>query len=93
MECAVVGVADAVTGEAAKAFIVKRDADLSVEDVVAHCRRNLTNYKVPKFIEFRSDLPKNPIGKVLRRELRPSPLQAPSVTIPASGASIRELTP
>lgn len=72
MECAVVGVPDAVTGEAVKAFVVKKDAELTAEDVVAHCRRNLTNYKVPKLIEFLSDLPKNPIGKVLRRELRPS---------------------
>jgi long-chain acyl-CoA synthetase len=84
MECAVVGVPDAVTSEAVKAFIVKRDADLSVEGIIVHCRRNLTNYKVPKFIEFRCDLPKNAIGKVLRRELRPSLPQTSGMTVPAS---------
>jgi len=81
-ECAVVGVPDAVTGEAVKAFIVKKDAELSFEGVVSHCRQNLTSYKVPKFVEFRSDLPKNPIGKVLRRELRSSPIEQYSATTP-----------
>ncbi len=93
MECAVVGVPDAVAGEAVKAFVVKRDADLSVEDIIVHCRQNLTNYKVPKFIEFRSDLPKDPIGKVLRRELRPSLPQTGGMTVRASPGSIRELAP
>ena len=72
-ECAVIGVPDQVTDEAVKAFVVKGGANLSDEDIVAHCRRNLTNYKVPKSVEFRTDLPKSPIGKVLRRELRSSP--------------------
>jgi long-chain acyl-CoA synthetase len=94
MECAVVGVPDAATGEAVKVFIVKRDAaDLFAEDIIAHCRRELTNYKVPKFIEFRGDLPKNPIGKVLRRDLRPSMPQTGGMTVPTSPGSIRELTP
>lgn len=82
MECAVVGVRDEVTGEAVKAFIVRRNADLSEKDIIAHCRQNLTSYKVPKFIEFRSDLPRNPIGKVLRRELRPNLPQTGDVTVP-----------
>jgi long-chain acyl-CoA synthetase len=71
-ECAVIGIPDAVTGEAVKAFIVAKDSDLTPEAIIAFCRQSLTNYKVPKHIEFRSSLPKNPIGKVLRRELRPA---------------------
>lgn len=75
-ECAVVGVPDALTGEAVKAFVVRRlDADLSADDVVAYCRQKLTQYKVPRFVEFCADLPKNPIGKVLRRELRTTALK------------------
>lgn len=71
-ECAVIGIPDSRSGEAVKAFVVKKDPELTSEAVVAFCRENLTNYKVPRFVEFRSDLPKNQIGKVLRRELRPS---------------------
>jgi long-chain acyl-CoA synthetase len=70
-ECAVIGVPDAVSGEAVKAFIVRRDSELTPESVIAFCRQGLTNYKVPRQIEFRGELPKNQIGKVLRRELRP----------------------
>ena len=70
MECAVVGVADDKTGEAVKLVIVKKDAGLTEEKVREHCRANLTGYKQPKVIEFRTDLPKTPVGKILRRELR-----------------------
>jgi long-chain acyl-CoA synthetase len=70
MECACVGVADAKTGEAVKLVIVKKDPNLSEEDVRGFCRENLTGYKQPKVIEFRADLPKTPVGKILRRELR-----------------------
>jgi long-chain acyl-CoA synthetase len=70
MECACVGVADAKTGEAVKLVIVKKDPNLSEEDVRAFCKENLTGYKQPKVIEFRTDLPKTPVGKILRRELR-----------------------
>ena len=70
MECACVGVADAKTGEAVKLVIVKKDPNLSEADVRAFCRENLTGYKQPKVIEFRDELPKTPVGKVLRRELR-----------------------
>jgi long-chain acyl-CoA synthetase len=70
LECAVVGVPDATTGERVKAYIVKRDDALSMESVVAYCREHLTNYKVPRAVEFLAELPKNPIGKILRRELR-----------------------
>jgi long-chain acyl-CoA synthetase len=70
MECACVGVADPKTGEAVKLVIVKKDPNLSEGDVRAYCKENLTGYKQPKLIEFRSDLPKTPVGKILRRELR-----------------------
>jgi len=70
MECACVGVADAKSGEAVKLVIVKKDPNLSEEDVRSFCKENLTGYKQPKLIEFRADLPKTPVGKILRRELR-----------------------
>jgi hypothetical protein len=70
MECAVVGVADEKTGEAVKLIVVKKDPDLSEAVVRAHCKENLTGYKQPKLIEFCAELPKTPVGKVLRRELR-----------------------
>ena len=70
LECACVGVPDAKTGEAVKLVIVKKDQDLSEADVRAYCRENLTGYKQPKIVEFRAELPKTPVGKILRRELR-----------------------
>jgi long-chain acyl-CoA synthetase len=70
LECAVVGVADEKTGEAVKLVIVKKDPGLTEEKVREYCKANLTGYKQPKVIEFRTDLPKTPVGKILRRELR-----------------------
>lgn len=70
LECACVGVPDAKTGEAVKLVIVKKDPDVSEADVRAYCKENLTGYKQPKVIEFRTELPKTPVGKILRRELR-----------------------
>src|SRR5689334_11052780 len=70
LECAAVGVPDRKSGEAVKLFIVKRDPGLTAEDVLAHCRANLTGYKCPRDVEFRSELPKSNVGKILRRELR-----------------------
>jgi long-chain acyl-CoA synthetase len=70
MESACVGVPDAKTGEAVKLVIVKRDPALTEAAVRAYCRENLTGYKQPKVIEFRTELPKTPVGKILRRELR-----------------------
>ena len=70
VECAVIGVPDDVQGEAIKAFVVKDNPTLSEEDVAKYCRQNLTGYKRPKYIEFRDELPKSNVGKVLRRELR-----------------------
>jgi long-chain acyl-CoA synthetase len=69
-ECAVVGVPDDKTGEAVKLVIVKRDPALTEDKVREFCHANLTGYKRPRVIEFRADLPKTPVGKILRRELR-----------------------
>lgn len=70
LECAAVGEPDEHSGEAVKLVIVRGDAGLTEEAVRAHCRANLTGYKQPKYIEFRTELPKTPVGKILRRELR-----------------------
>jgi long-chain acyl-CoA synthetase len=70
LECASVGVPDAKTGEAVKVVIVRKNPALNELDVRAYCEQNLTGYKRPKVIEFRDELPKTPVGKVLRRELR-----------------------
>ena len=70
MECACVGMPDEKTGEAVKLVIVKKNPGLTEAQVRAYCKENLTGYKQPKVIEFRADLPKTPVGKILRRELR-----------------------
>jgi long-chain acyl-CoA synthetase len=70
LECAAVGVPDGASGEAVKVFVVKRDPALTEEDVIAWCAQSLTGYKRPKQVEFRADLPKTNVGKILRRELR-----------------------
>ncbi len=70
VECAAVGVPDAAQGESIKVFIVKNDPLLTEDDVARYCRENLTGYKIPKYIEFRDELPKTNVGKILRRELR-----------------------
>jgi long-chain acyl-CoA synthetase len=78
LECAVVGVPDAHSGEAPKLFVVKKDQSLTEEDLIAFCRKELTSYKVPKIIEFRSELPKTNVGKILRRALRDEPAKVES---------------
>jgi long-chain acyl-CoA synthetase len=70
LECAVVGVPDEKTGEAVKLVIVKKDPALTEAQVREFCKANLTGYKQPRVIEFRTELPKTPVGKILRRELR-----------------------
>jgi long-chain acyl-CoA synthetase len=70
LEAAAIGIPDEHSGEAVKLFIVRRDQALTEADVKAHCVANLTNYKRPRFIEFRSELPKSNVGKILRKELR-----------------------
>ncbi len=73
LECGVVGVRDGNTGEAVKVVIVRKDVQVTKESIIEHCRLQLTAYKVPRHVEFRDVLPKSPIGKVLRRELRDTP--------------------
>jgi long-chain acyl-CoA synthetase len=75
LECAVVGVPDDKSGEAVKLVVVKKDPALTADDVLKFCREQMTGYKVPRVVEFRPDLPKTPVGKVLRRELRDAPAQ------------------
>jgi long-chain acyl-CoA synthetase len=70
MECAVVGVPDAGSGEAVMLFVVRKDPSLTKEALAEYCKRQLTGYKRPKYIEFRDELPKTNVGKILRRELR-----------------------
>ena len=73
LECAAVGVPDEHSGEAVKLYVVKKDPALTEEALALHCRQNLTGYKRPKSIEFRSELPKTTVGKILRRALRDAP--------------------
>jgi long-chain acyl-CoA synthetase len=70
LECAAVGVVDEKSGEAVKLFVVRRDPTLTEEDLADYCKENFTGYKRPKYIDFRDELPKSNVGKVLRRELR-----------------------
>ena len=70
LECAAVGIKDGPAGEAVKVFIVRKDLGLTESQVLEYCKKQLTNYKRPKFIEFRTELPKSTVGKILRRELR-----------------------
>jgi long-chain acyl-CoA synthetase len=70
LECAVVGVPDEHSGEAVKVFVVRKDANLTAEQLMDYCKRELTGYKKPKYIEFRDELPKTNVGKILRRVLR-----------------------
>jgi long-chain acyl-CoA synthetase len=82
LECAVIGMPDEHSGEAPKVFVVKKDPNLTEQDILEHCKRELTNYKRPKRVEFRSELPKTNVGKILRRALRdenrgPGPVSRP----------------
>ena len=70
LECACVGVPDSNSGEAVKLYVVKKDAQLTDEQLMTYCKEQLTSYKKPKYIEFRTELPKSNVGKILRRELR-----------------------
>jgi len=88
LEAAAIGVADVRTGEAVKVLVVRRDAQLDEAALLAHCRVNLTGYKVPRFVEFRSEaLPKSAIGKVLRRALRDEDRAAVDRQAPGSTAT------
>lgn len=70
LEAAAIGIPHDVCGEVVKIFVVRKDPSLTEEELIKHCRANLTNYKVPKIVEFRDELPKTNVGKILRRELR-----------------------
>ena len=76
LEVAAVGVPDEKSGEAVKVVIVRKDPELTAEKVKAFCKEQLTGYKLPKFVEFRTELPKSNVGKILRRELRDSPTRS-----------------
>jgi long-chain acyl-CoA synthetase len=76
VECAAVGVPDEKSGEAVKVFVVRKDPTLTVEQLMEFCRENFTGYKKPKYIEFRDELPKSNVGKILRRELRDAAVAA-----------------
>jgi acyl-CoA synthetase (AMP-forming)/AMP-acid ligase II len=78
VECAAVGVPDEHSGEAIKVFVIKNDPTLTEERLLRYCHDNLTGYKRPKYIEFRDELPKTNVGKILRRELRPTAASAPA---------------
>jgi long-chain acyl-CoA synthetase len=70
LESAAIGVPHEISGEVVKVFVVKKSDGLTEESLIKHCRENLTNYKIPKLVEFRKELPKTNVGKILRRELR-----------------------
>jgi len=72
LECAAVGVPDEKSGEAVKIVVVKKDPALTADAIKAHCKESLTGYKLPRYVEFRDELPKSNVGKILRRELRDS---------------------
>ncbi|MDP1650170.1 MAG: AMP-binding protein [Rubrivivax sp.] len=87
LEAAVIGVADERAGEAVKAVVVRKDPALTEADLLAHCKQHLTGYKVPRFVEFRSEpLPKTNLGKILRRELRGAAPAAAASPAPAHAA-------
>ena len=75
-EVAAVGVPDERSGEAVKLYVIRKDPALDAETLIAHCRKQLTGYKVPRYIEFRDDLPRTNVGKILRRELKPGAQEA-----------------
>jgi long-chain acyl-CoA synthetase len=70
LECAAIGVPDEKTGETVKLVVVRKDPALTQVQIMAYCREHMTAYKQPRVIEFRDELPKTPVGKILRRELR-----------------------
>ncbi|WP_334167201.1 AMP-binding protein [Achromobacter mucicolens] len=89
-EVAAVGVPDKRSGEAVKLYVIRKDPTLDADTLIAHCRTQLTGYKVPRYIEFRDDLPRTTVGKILRRELRPdaqdaAPANAPHAATDATG--------
>ncbi len=84
LEVAVIGVPADATGEAVKAFVVKKDPALTEKEIIDFCRKQMTAYKVPRMVEFRADLPKSNVGKILRKELRVDPASSPKQSAAAS---------
>jgi len=82
-EVAAVGVPDERSGEAVKLYVIRKDPGLDAETLIAHCRKQLTGYKVPRYVEFRDDLPRTNVGKILRRELKPAAPPAEPARSPA----------
>jgi long-chain acyl-CoA synthetase len=76
LECAAIGIPDEKSGEVVKVFVVKKDQSLTQDELMSFCRENLTSYKIPKSIEFRNDLPKSNVGKILRKDLRAEVISA-----------------
>lgn len=75
LECAAIGIPDEKSGEVVKIFVVKKDESLTTDELIKFCRDNMTSYKVPKMIEFRKELPKSNVGKILRKDLREEALR------------------
>ncbi len=75
LECAAIGIPDEKSGEVVKIFVVKKDESLTTDELIKYCRDNMTSYKVPKMIEFRKELPKSNVGKILRKDLRAEALR------------------
>lgn len=75
LECAAIGIPDEKSGEVVKIFVVKKDESLTTDELIKFCRDNLTSYKVPKMVEFRTELPKSNVGKILRKDLRAEALR------------------
>jgi len=75
LECAAIGIPDDKSGEVVKVFVVKKDESLTTDELIKFCRENLTSYKIPKMIEFRKELPKSNVGKILRKDLRAEALR------------------
>jgi len=70
LEVAVIGVPDERSGEVPKAFVVRKDESVTAEQIIEHCKTSLTAYKVPKHVAFIEEIPKSPVGKMLRKDLR-----------------------
>ena len=81
LEVAAIGVPDARSGEVIKIFVVKRDSSLTEKELLDYCHQNLTNYKVPKHVEFRKELPKSNVGKILRRTLKEEGVPAEGIRV------------
>ncbi len=79
-EVAAIGVPDGKSGEVVKIFVVRKDPSLTAPQLLAHCRENMTGYKIPKYVEFRNELPKTNVGKILRRELRDEELRRKTIS-------------